>query len=109
MKNENYIAFFTVCGFFVGLVFSFLEFVSIGQIIFYTLAITLFFHLFIHVTLSLLMDASTSYSTLFHKEKYEDFINKQISQLKNRENHIDTLLKNISDDHNIGKESTIDK
>ncbi len=109
MKNENYIAFFTVCGFFVGLVFSFLEFVTIEQIIFYTLAITLFFHLFIHITLSFLMDAANSYDTLFQKAKYEEFINKQISQLKNRENHIDTLLKSIKDDHNIGKESTIDK
>ena len=109
MKDENYIAFFTVCGFFVGIVFSFLEFNTIGQIIFYTLAITLFFHLFIYITLSFLMDASNSYDTLFHKSKYEELINKQISQLKNREDHISTLRKSIHEDNNIGKESTIDK
>ncbi len=109
MKNENYIAFFTVCGFFVGLVFSFLKFDAIEQIIFYTLAITLFFHLFIYITLSFLMDAANSYDTFFPKSKYEKFINKQISQLKNREDHINTLLQSINDDNNIGKESTIDK
>lgn len=49
VKSENFIYFFTTCGFFIGLMFSILNFSEPEEILFYTLEITLVFYLIIHV------------------------------------------------------------
>ena len=49
MRAENFIAFFTVCGFFIGIVFTLLKVNEPVEMLVYTLVITLFFYLIIHI------------------------------------------------------------
>ena len=58
MRSENYVAFFTVCGFFIGLIFSIVKVNTIADLFLYTLSITLFFHMFIHVVLVYFINAN---------------------------------------------------
>jgi len=44
VKSENFIYFFTISGFFIGLAFSILNFSEPEEILFYTLEITLVFY-----------------------------------------------------------------
>jgi hypothetical protein len=104
MRSENYVAFFTVCGFFVGLIFSIVKFDDILYIFFYTFAITLFFHMFIHLVLVLFIEANEIFEVPFDKETHEEIANEQIRLLKNKEDHITALLKSINSTNEYEKE-----
>ena len=95
MKSENFVAFFTISGFFVGLIFSLLKTQTILDFSIYTISITLFFYLFIHIVLILLFSLSTLDSDSFSRKEYEEQINIQIQQLKTRELKIDEIINNI--------------
>lgn len=95
MRSENFIAFFTVCGFFIGLIFSIFKFDSIDNILFYTLAITLFFYLFIHVVLIFYLDMRDQKISFFDKEEFEQSCNLQIRDIKAREQKISEMLRAI--------------
>jgi len=97
MRSENYVAFFTVCGFFIGLIFSIVKGDNVTDLFLYTLSITLFFHMFIHVVLVLFINAQEGFSISFDKNEQERVVNMQVSQLKEREDQITTLLKSIND------------
>ena len=97
MRSENYVAFFTVMGFFIGLIFSIVKADTITDIFVYTLSITLFFHMFIHVVLVLFINAEEIFTISFDKASHESFANEQVSELKEREDQITTLLKSIND------------
>ena len=101
MRSENYIAFFTVSGFFIGLIFSIIEFDDIFYFLFYTLSITLFFYLFIHLVLILFINAQEKFHIPFDKWEYENFANEQISLLKTKEDQVTTLLKSINESQDI--------
>jgi len=97
LKTENFVYFFTVCGFFIGLVFSILKFSSAFDIGFYTLVITLFFYLFIHFVLTYFIQTKDDLeNTIFDKKKYEYFANQQILEIEKKEDKITKLLKNIN-------------
>ncbi len=98
MRSENYVAFFTVSGFFIGLVFSVIKSEAIEDIIFYTLAITLFFYLFIHVVLTFYLRKPDTKISFFEKESFEAVCNLQISEIKKREQKISAMLKSIHGD-----------
>ncbi len=98
MRSENYVAFFTVSGFFIGLLFSILKFDAIENIIFYTIAITLFFYLFIHIVLTFYLRVLDTKITFFEKDDFESFCNVQISEIKKREQKINAMLKTIHGD-----------
>ena len=104
MRSENYVAFFTVCGFFVGLIFSIVKFDDISDIFFYTFAIALFFHTFIHIVLVLFIEANDIFEVPFDKKVHEEIANEQINLLKNREDHITALLKSINSTKEYEKE-----
>ena len=104
MRSENFVAFFTVCGFFIGLIFSFVKLDDLLDILFYTVAITLFFHLFIHLVWVLIIKTNDAFAIKFDKDEYESVINEQIIQLKERENKITTLLKSLNDHKEFEKE-----
>ncbi|RUM67711.1 MAG: hypothetical protein DSZ06_00665 [Sulfurospirillum sp.] len=101
MKSENYIAFFTVCGFFIGTVFSILKFDDSFDFLLYTFAITLFFYLFIHLVLVLFIKVDEKFSISFNKDEYEKVINEQISLLKHKEDQVTALLKSINQTKDI--------
>ncbi len=98
MRSENYVAFFTVSGFFIGLVFSIFKFNAIENIIFYTITITLFFYLFIHVVLTFYLRVPDKKITFFEKNDFESICNIQISEIKKREQKINAMLKSIHGD-----------
>ena len=87
VKSENFIYFFTICGFFIGLMFSILNFSEPEEILFYTLEITLFFYLIIHVAVMNFFD--------FDKKDHENISDYFIQELENREKVMDNLLASI--------------
>ncbi len=97
MRSENYVAFFTVCGFFIGLIFSILKVDTVTDLFLYTFAITLFFHMFIHVVLVNFINANEIFNIPFDKNEHEALANAQVMELKEREDQITALLKSIND------------
>ena len=97
MRSENYVAFFTVCGFFIGLIFSIVKGDTVTDLFLYTLSITLFFHMFIHIALVYFIDANELFQVPFDKQAHEKDANAQISTLKEKEDQITALLKSIND------------
>ncbi len=92
MKIENFIYFFTICGFFIGLVFSIINFNDPMYILFYTFLITLFFYLLIHLSIANFLDIKTLSKNIFDKSKYEEVSDYFIYELENREKKINSLV-----------------
>jgi len=106
MQPENYIYFFTVCGFFIGFIFSFLGFSQPEDMLLYTLEITLFFYLFIHVVIMNFVDIKRFGKSLFKKDEYEEVSEFFIKELDIREKRMDSLLLEIdknNQEHNNSK------
>lgn len=95
IRPENFIYFFTVCGFFIGLIFTILNFSLPEDIVLYTAKITLFFYLLIHVIIMNFIDTERFGITLFNKKEYEEVSEYFISELDGREKRIDTLLLEV--------------
>jgi hypothetical protein len=77
------------------MIFSMVKFDDAISFLLSTLVITLFFYLFIHVILIFFLSAKEVEDTLFDKKEYEAISNELISEIKERENRITTLLKSI--------------
>ncbi len=92
MQPENFIYFFTVCGFFIGFIFSILSFSQPEDILLYTIEITLFFYLFIHVVIMNFVDIKRFGKSLFKKDEYEEVSDFFVSELDIREKRLDGLL-----------------
>ena len=69
MKAENFIAFFTVCGFFVGIVFTLLKVGEPIEMLVYTLVITLFFYLIIHIVIMNYVDVKRTLKKFLKSRK----------------------------------------
>ncbi len=69
VKSDNFIYFFTVCGFFIGLAFSILNFSEPEEMLFYTLEITLTFYLIIHVAIMNFFDFDRLSTYIFNKKE----------------------------------------
>ncbi len=102
MRSENFVAFFTASGFFIGIIFSILKFDSPMDVVFYTIAITLFFYLFVHFVLIYFIKTMNISAASFDKNEHEQIVNIQIDEIKTRENKITDMLKSI-------KENTLDE
>lgn len=95
IRAENFIYFFTVSGFFIGLIFSVANFVQPEEFLFYTMAITFFFYLFIHIIVMFFVDIKRFGRELFDKKEYEEVSEYFISELDIREKKMDNLLLSI--------------
>jgi hypothetical protein len=95
IRPENFIYFFTVCGFFIGLIFTVLNFSKAEDIVLYTSEITLFFYLFIHVVIMNFVDIKKFGKALFDKQEYEDISEYFVSELDVREKRMDSLLLEV--------------
>jgi hypothetical protein len=95
VKSENFIYFFTVCGFFIGLAFSVLNFSEPEEILFYTLEITLVFYLIIHVAIINFFDLERMGTYIFNKKEHENIGDYFIHELENREKVMDNLLNSL--------------
>ncbi len=108
VSPNNFIYFFTVCGFFIGLIFTILNFSMPEDIILYTAEITLFFYLFIHVVIMNFVDIKRFGVSLFNKKEYEEVSEYFISELDTREKRMDSLLLEV-EKMNIKYEQLIKK
>lgn len=95
VKSENFIYFFTISGFFIGLIFSILNFSQAEEILFYTLEITLVFYLIIHVAVMNFFDLSRIGKTVFNKQDHESISEYFIQELDSREKVMDNLLNSL--------------
>ncbi len=95
VKSENFIYFFTVCGFFVGIIFSIINFLEPEEILFYTLGITLAFYLIIHIAIINFFDFEKIKTFVFNKKDHESIGDYFISELESREKVMDSLLASI--------------
>jgi hypothetical protein len=92
LQTENFIYFFTVCGFFIGVIFSVLNFSNASDILIYSGGITLFFYLFIHIIAINFVDYSKIGKMMFDKKEYEAISDYFIKELDTRENRMDGML-----------------
>ena len=95
IKSENFIYFFTACRFFVGLIFSVLNFTEPEEILFFTLEITLAFYLIIHIAVINFFDFDRLATFIFDKKDHENISDYFIQELEVREKVIDNLLTSI--------------
>ncbi len=95
VKSENFIYFFTISGFFIGLIFSILNFSQAEEILFYTLEITLVFYLIIHVAVMNFFDLDKIGKTVFNKVEHENIGEYFIQELESREKVMDNLLNSL--------------
>ena len=95
VKSENFIYFFTVCGFFIGLMFSILNFSEAENILFYTFEITLFFYLTIHIAVMNFFDFNRIGKLVFNKVEHENISEYFIHELDSREKVMESLLVSI--------------
>lgn len=93
MRAENYIAFFTVCGFFIGVTWTLLRATDPLDMLVYTILITFFFYLIIHVVIMNYVDVNATMKRFFDKEKHEDVVEYLLSELAIREKRIENLLQ----------------
>lgn len=92
MRAENYIAFFTVCGFFVGLIFTMLKAHDPIDMMLYTILVTFFFYLIIHVIIMNYVDAKQTINQFFDKSRHEDVADYLLTELAIREKRMENLM-----------------
>ena len=97
MRSENFVAFFTVSGFFVGLIFSLLKTTQISEFFLMTFVITFFFYIFIHLILTFFFTIEPTIKGSFNKDDSEAMINLQIVQLKEKENIFEEIRSSIKE------------
>jgi len=94
-RPENFIYFFTACGFFVGLIFSVINFIQPEDILVYTGLVTLFFYLFIHIVIMNFVDIQRFGKAFFNKDEYEEISEYFVSELDSREKRMDAILLEV--------------
>ena len=92
LSPNNFIYFFTACGFFIGLMFTIINFSAPEDIVIYTAGITLFFYLFIHVVIMNFIDLKLLESNFFKKKEHEEVGDYFLTELDEREKKMDSLL-----------------
>lgn len=92
MRTDNFIAFFTVCGFFIGLIFVTIKIDEPVELVLYTLLITFFFYIVIHIAIMNYVDSDRIDKKIFNKESYEEVNDYLINELTLRERKIDGII-----------------
>ena len=92
MLSENFIYFFTVWGFFIGIIFGLLKSFDAVGLLEYTLIITAFFYLFGHVVIGFYYRTMNVKSYFFPKELHEKELDLFLHEIKKREQIIDRAI-----------------
>lgn len=92
MSTENFVSFFTVSGFFIGLVFVSLNISDPVEIILYSFVITFFFYIIIHIAIMNYLEPNTFTESNFNKEKYEEVNEYLVSELSGREKRMESMI-----------------
>lgn len=93
MLGENFVYFFTVQGFFVGIVFGILKSFDAEGLLVYTFFITTFFYLFSHVIIAMYFKTLTARSYAFPKDMHEKELDVFVREINKREKMIDSACK----------------
>ena len=92
MLSENFVYFFTVWGFFVGLIFSILKSFNAEGLLTYTLSITAFFYLFSHLIIAFYYKTMSVKTYLFPKDVHEKNLDMYVTEIKKKEAIIDNAI-----------------
>jgi len=93
MLGENFVYFFTVQGFFVGIIFGILKSFDAEGLMTYTFLITIFFYLFSHIIIAMYYRTLTAKAYLFPKEAHERDLDLFVKEINKREKLIDSAVK----------------
>ena len=93
MLGENFVYFFTVQGFFVGIIFGILKSFDASGLFIYTFFITIFFYLFSHIIIALYYRTLTAKSYNFPREDHEKNLDLFVKEINKRERLIDSAIK----------------
>ncbi len=93
MLGENFVYFFTVWGFFVGIIFGVLKSFDAEGLLTYTFLITTFFYLFSHVIIAMYYRTITAKAYNFPKERHELELDLFVNEINKREKLIDSACK----------------
>ncbi len=93
MLGENFVYFFTVQGFFVGIIFGILKSFNAEDLLTYTFLITIFFYLFSHIIVALYYRTITAKNYNFPKEIHEKELDLFVKEISKREKLIDSACK----------------
>lgn len=108
MLGENYVYFFTVQGFFVGIIFGIIKSFDAEGLLLYTFFITTFFYLFSHVIIALYFKTIALKSQYFPKDLYEKHLDMFVVEINNRENLIDSASKIIDEAIKVNQQAVSD-
>jgi hypothetical protein len=93
MLGENFVYFFTVQGFFIGIVFGILKSLDAEGLLIYTFFITTFFYLFSHVIIAFYYKTTVVKSYMFPRDYHEADLDLFVSEINKREKLIDSAVK----------------
>jgi len=93
MLGENFVYFFTVWGFFVGIIFGVLKSMDAVGLLTYTFLITIFFYLFSHIIIALYYRTIVAKSYSFPKDIHEKDLDYFVKEINKREKLIDSACK----------------
>ena len=93
MLGENFVYFFTVQGFFIGIVFGVLKSFDAEGLLLYTFFITTFFYLFSHIIIAMYFKTLTAKSQFFPKDEHERELDLFVKEINKREKLIDSASK----------------
>jgi len=111
MLGENFVYFFTVQGFFVGIIFGILKSFDAEGLLLYTFFITTFFYLFSHIIIAFFFRTVAMRAYGFPKEIHEKHLDFIVKEINKREQLIDTAAKitdeaiKVNKEHIPGKQS----
>jgi len=109
MLSENFVYFFTVQGFFVGIIFGILKSFDAQGLLTYTFFITIFFYLFSHIVIALYFKTLSIKPYGFQKDTHEKKLDYFVNEINKREKIIDSACKitdiavNINAQNSVGK------
>ena len=93
MLGENFVYFFTVQGFFVGIIFGILKSFDAEGLLVYTFLITIFFYLFSHIIIAFYFRTMVAKSYYFPKDNHEKELDLFVKEINKREKFIDSVYK----------------
>lgn len=93
MLGENFVYFFTVQGFFMGIIFGILKSFDAEGLLLYTFFITTFFYLFSHVIIAFYFKTLTVKAYYFPKDVHEKELDLFVQEINKREKLIDSACK----------------
>lgn len=107
MLGENFVYFFTVQGFFVGVVFGILKSFDAEGLLLYTFFITTFFYLFSHVIIAFYFKTIAMKTYGFHKELHEKHLDIIVKEINRREKLIDSASHIIDEAIEVNTQDTV--